>query len=113
MAEERQQENQGQQAPKYKTPLEGFIYHQLRAAEFTVKALNALLPPDFHSHSREARKEFSESLDVLFKGFSEAVENELNKFTKATDGSTKKSNAHKASEGPSTTGKTKVRVEVS
>jgi hypothetical protein len=87
-----------------KSPLENFVEHQKRAAEEAAKALNALIPPDFRTHGRAAKKEFLTSFKVLVEGVATAVDHELNKMhSTKSDGS----------DGPSTTGKTKVKVEVS
>lgn len=92
-----------------KTPLTGFLEHQVAAAQETLKALEALVPPDFRTHSRAARREFLLSFKVLLDGAMTSVERELNKSRHATPpekptGST--------GSGPSTTGKSKVKVEV-
>ncbi len=94
-----------------KPPLTEFLEHQITAAQETIKALEALIPPDFRTHSRTARHEFLLSFKVLLDGAMTSVERELNKARNSggdnpTAGTTNTS-------GPSTTGKTKVKVEVS
>jgi hypothetical protein len=91
-------------ASSSKNPLEAFIEHQKKAAEETAKALNALIPPDFRTHGRAAKHEFLTSFKVLIEGVSAAVDHELHKMH---------TNKSEGNDGPSTTGKTKVKVEVS
>jgi hypothetical protein len=105
-----QTENQAQGAPG--TPLGAFFFHQRRAAEQTIRAINALVPPDFKQYSREARKEFLTSFKVLIDGANEAISRELNKHRKPGEAETGTAGAQ-GSDGPSTTGKNKVKVEVS
>ncbi len=92
-----------------KPPLQEFLEHQVNAAQETVKALQALVPPDFRTHSRAARKEFLLSFKVLLDGAMTTVERELNKSRQSGDSETPAT----SSSGPSTTGKSKVKVEVS
>ncbi|MEP7284386.1 MAG: hypothetical protein ABI947_01300 [Chloroflexota bacterium] len=93
-------------AESSKSPLHTFASHQRKAAKEACQAIDALIPPDFRTHGRAAREEFLLSFKVLIDGASAAVENEL-----------KKAQANRAASdsnsGPSTTGKTKVKVEVS
>jgi hypothetical protein len=85
------------------SPLHDFIHHQRKACEETGKAFAALLPPEFRTHSHAAKEEFLTSFKVLVDGVSAAVDREMKKSQSANTGST----------GPSTTGKSKVKVEVS
>jgi hypothetical protein len=87
------------------TPLGGFLYHQRKAAEAALKALGAFIPPDFRKYSREAREEYLKSFKVLIEGARATVEREI----KRARG--EKSDDDQPSR-PSTTGKTKVKVEV-
>ncbi len=89
-----------------KSPLESFVYHQRRALEETGKALEALLPEGFREHGSTASKEFIKSFQVLV----DAAINEIEKATNRVevvgeDGSDD-------DDRPSTTGKTKVKVQV-
>jgi hypothetical protein len=103
-AEESKQTGQGERAST--GPLGDFMYHQRRAAEEASEALKALIPPDFRTHCRTAREEFLQSFKVLVDGVSSTVDTELNKIrSKRADDS--------ENDRPSTTGKTKVRVDVS
>jgi hypothetical protein len=100
------EENKGTGADKG-SPLNEFLTHQRKAAEETFKALDALIPPDFRTHGRAAKEEFLTSFKVLIEGTAEAIEQELNRMrsTRPESGS--------GGDGPSTTGKSKVKVEVS
>jgi hypothetical protein len=109
--EEPKQTGQGGQAAGERAstgPLGDFMYHQKRAAEEAAEALKALIPPDFRTHCRTAREEFLQSFKVLVDGVSSTVDTELNKMrSKRTEDS------ESGGQRPSTTGKTKVRVDVS
>ena len=87
------------------SPLKEFLKHQSKACEETSKALKALIPPDFRTHGHVAKEEFLMSFKVLVDGVSQAVDREVNKMRGAQQGGS-------GGSGPSTTGKTKVRVEV-
>ena len=105
MAEERQDAPTGEpesEKTEPTSPLHQFVEHQRKAADEACQAIEALIPPDFRTHSRAAREEFLKSFKVLVEGVAGAVDNELNRM---------RSNPSSGS-GPSTTGKTKVRVEV-
>lgn len=88
------------------SPLHEFMQHQRKAAEETMKAFEALVPPEFRSHSRVARDEFVAGMKVLFEGALSAVDREMNKMHQNTSTGSNTS-------GPSTTGKTKVKVDLS
>lgn len=85
-----------------RTPFEEFLYHQRRALEETGRALEALLPEGFRTHSNKASQEFT-------KGFRVLVDAAMDELKKA---SAKKAEEEGDDSGPSTTGKTKVKVEV-
>jgi hypothetical protein len=80
---------------------EDFLHHQRRALEETGKALEALLPEGFRKHGTEASKEFTKGFRVLV----DAAMSELKKAKSEVDDAP-------GSDGPSTTGRTKVKVEV-
>jgi hypothetical protein len=84
-------------------PLDSFIYHQRRALEETGKALEALLPEGFREHGSEAGKEFIKSFKVLVDAAITEIEKATNRVEVVTEESDDK---------PSTTGKTKVKVQV-
>ncbi len=88
--------------PESGSPVRDFIRHQAKAAEEIREAFASLLPPDFRTHSRAARKEWIASIKVVV----DAVDRELSKRHTVTP-------KESSGSGPSTTGKTKVKVEVS
>lgn len=81
---------------------EEFLYHQRRALEETGKALEALLPEGFRTHSGEATREFT-------KGFRVLVDAAMDEIKKATESQT---SGQSNDDDVSTTGKTKVKVQV-
>lgn len=85
------------------TPLESFFDHQKRALEETGKAIESLLPPEFVSHAKEAQKEFVSGFKVL----ADSMIDELEKVAKKTE-----ARVSTDDDKPSTTGSTKVKVEV-
>ena len=87
-----------------KNPFETFIYHQRKALEETGKALEALLPEGFREHGGEAGREF-------VKGFKALVDDAITEIEKATN-EVKNGESEDGDEPPSTTGKTKVKVQV-
>lgn len=97
-----QEEMETENGPE--TPLEQFFYHQRRALEETGKALEALLPPGFAEHSTEAGREFA-------KGFRVLVDAAIDELKKVSERS-KEEHEEGGEEPPSTTGKTKVKVQV-
>ncbi len=82
------------------TVFDAFMRHQKHAAEETRLALEALIPDGFRVHSREAKRAFKRSFKVVLADLSARLE--------AMD-----VDDAEEDEPPSTTGKTKVRVEVS
>jgi hypothetical protein len=90
-----------EEAPK--APIEAFIYHQRRALEETGKALEALLPEGFREHGSEASKEFVKSFKILVDAAINEVEKATTRVQEVTD---------EGDDKPSTTGKTKVKVQV-
>jgi hypothetical protein len=95
-------------------PFAAFLEHQKKAIEETGKALDALLPPGFKEHSSEARRVFARGWKVLV----DAAVVELEKASKEVDKAFKRTrqDAENAddvvAERPSSTGKTKVKVQV-
>lgn len=83
--------------------LETFINHQRKAVDETGKAIEALLPEGFVKHGKEAGKEFVAGFKVLV----DAAIGELEKVAKQT-----RKEAESDDEQPSSTGKTKVKVQV-
>jgi hypothetical protein len=95
-------------------PFAVFLEHQKKAIEETGKALDALLPPGFKEHSNEARREFARGWKVLV----DAAVVELEKASKEVDKAFKRTRQDAPDteevivERPSSTGKTKVKVQV-
>ncbi len=87
-----------------KTPLDSFIYHQRKALEETGKALEALLPEGFREHGSVAGREFIRSFQVLV----DAAITEIEKATSRVE----EVKGDDDDDRPSTTGKTKVKVQV-
>jgi hypothetical protein len=93
-----------------KTPFGEFVRHQKKAFEETGKAVDSLLPPGFKSHSAEAGREFFSGFKVLFDAVidgaqkvSRDVEEQMNRQRSASSD---------ADDRPSSTGTTKVKVQV-
>jgi hypothetical protein len=99
--------------PETKQPLTAFVEHQVNAAHETLEALRGLLPPEFRTHARAARHEFLLSFKVLLEGVTEKVEQEMARARQAAADAGKKSDkSDDDDDKPSTTGKSKVKVEV-
>lgn len=94
--------NNEEESPR--TPFEEFLYHQRRALEETGKALEALLPDGFRSHGSNASKEFTKGFRVLVDAAMDEMKKASKKAEKAAD--------EADDDRPSTTGKTKVKVQV-
>jgi hypothetical protein len=107
MAEETKQEQDA-----FRSAFGRFLDHQRRAFEETGKAVDALLPEGFKEHSAVARDEFRKSLKVMV----DATIDELEKMTKIDPKPEKRakdeSDEDSDDEPPSTTGRTKVKVQV-
>jgi len=83
---------------------ENFLHHQRRALEETGKALEALLPEGFRVHGSNASKEFTKGFRVLVDAAMEELKQASKKAESAKDVTD--------NDSLSTTGKTKVKVEV-
>lgn len=94
-----------------KSAFEKFLFHQRRAAEEAVKALAGWIPPEVREHAQEAQKELMSSFKVLADSAAETIEYEINRMRNAASSASSK--PEDKGDGPSTTGKTKVKVEVS
>jgi hypothetical protein len=90
-------------------PFNEFLRHQQRAVEETGKAFDALLPPGFKEHSREAGREFVSGMKVLFDAAIEGLEKASQEFDKNFNRERSDSDS---GDRPSTTGTTKVKVQV-
>lgn len=85
-----------------------FFDHQRRAFEESGKAIDALFPEGFKEHSAAARDEFRKGLKVLV----DAAIDELEGATKGSDPDAKPESDDEDGPPPSTTGRTKVKVQV-
>jgi hypothetical protein len=107
-----QQDQQPNETPgeeKRGSPFNEFLRHQQRAVEETGKALDALLPPGFKEHSREAGREFVSGLKVLFDAALDGLEQVSQEFDKNFN---RERSGDDSSDRPSSTGTTKVKVQV-
>jgi hypothetical protein len=84
-----------------KKPLDQFVEHQRKAIDETAKAIEALLPEGFVKHGKEAQREFVAGFKVLV----DAAIGEMEKLAK-------RSEPDDDDDRPSSTGKTKVKVQV-
>ena len=92
-----------------KSPLEQFLHHQRRALEETRKALDTLLPPGFKEHSRKASEEFTQGFRILV----DATIDEMKKVSEREDDEAAEPiETVDDSEEESSTGKTKVKIDV-
>jgi hypothetical protein len=89
-----------------KSPFESFVYHQRKALEETGKALEALLPDGFKSHGAEAGREFVKGFKALIDAAIDEIEKATNRVETVNEGE------EGGDDRPSTTGKTKVKVQV-
>src|SRR4051794_8026786 len=103
-------ETQSAQGVGKKSPMGEFLKHQQRAAEETFKAVDALFPPGFKEHSQEAGREFVSGIKVL----ADAVIDGLQQASKDFDKNLKRERPTRSDSGdhPSSTGATKVKVQV-
>jgi hypothetical protein len=85
-------------------PIGEFLEHQRKALEETGRALDALLPPGFKEHSAEARKEFASGFKVLLDAAIDEIERVRAQVERK---------AEEAEDKVSSTGTTKVKVQVS
>lgn len=104
MSDEQTTPQPDQEAPKAANPLDEFVEHQKRALDETGKAIESLLPPEFVKHSKEAQKEFLAGFKLLADSFID----EMEKVAKKTEAAVQTDDDDK----PSTTGNTKVKVQV-
>jgi hypothetical protein len=84
-----------------------FVFHQRRALEETGKAIEALFPEKFVEHGKKAGTEFNTAMRALVDAVTEEIK-------KAADSAraAKEEGAVDDDDDTSTTGKTKVRVQV-
>ena len=101
-----------QSEPDTKPPFIAFVDHQLNAAQEALDALRGLLPLEFRTHARAARREFLMSFQVLLEGVSERIDEEMARARQAKTDAAKKSDGDDDDDKPSTTGKSKVKIDV-
>ena len=87
-----------------RSPLETFVEHQKKAFEESAKAIESLLPEGFREHGKKASEEFVAGFKVLV----DAAIGEMEKIAKTTEKAVRDDD----DDNPSTTGKTKVKVQV-
>jgi hypothetical protein len=86
-------------------PINEFLRHQRKALEETGKALDALVPPGFKEHGSEAGREF-------IKGFKVLVDAAITELEKAAKEMEKRQPDDEGGDRPSSTGPSKVKVQV-
>ena len=92
------------------TPFGEFLRHQKRAFEETGKAVDSLLPPGFKQHSSEAGREFVSGFKVLFDAVLDGAQKVSRDFDETMNRQRAASND--SDDRPSSTGTTKVKVQV-
>ncbi len=95
---------------RFRSAFGSFFDHQRRAFEETGKAFDSLLPPEFKEHSAVARDEFRKGLKVLVDTTIDELENITKEVPKQDP--TAKADSDTDDDPPSTTGRTKVKVQV-
>jgi hypothetical protein len=90
-------------------PISEFLRHQQRAVEETGKALDSLLPPGFKEHGKIAGREFVSGMKVLFDAAVDGLEKAGQEFDKNFN---RQREADDSDDRPSSTGTTKVKVQV-
>ena len=103
------QETQQTPGAEKQNPFNEFLRHQQRAVEETSKAFDALLPPDFKTHSQEACREFTSGMKVLFDAALDGLQWASKEFEKNMN---RERPAGDSGDRPSSTGTTKVKVQV-
>ena len=93
-------------------PLEQFVEHQKKAIEESVKAVDALLPEGFKTHGEAARKEFFKGFKVLVDAAISELEKANREFEKQRKATQPGASADGGNDKPSSTGATKVKVQV-
>jgi hypothetical protein len=99
--------DQGTDEEPLRSRFEEFLFHQRRALEETGKAIEALFPERFVEHGKKAGTEFNTAMRALV----DAVTDEIKKAAE-TARTAKEEGAEDDDDDVSTTGKTKVRVQV-
>lgn len=105
MTDENTTPNEATNEESPRNTFEEFLYHQRRALEETGRALEALLPEGFRTHSQNASQEFT-------KGFRVLVDAAMDELKRASNKEASEASSDGNDGGTSTTGKTKVKVQV-
>ncbi len=90
---------------------ERFVDHQKKAFDEAGKAVDALLPTGFKEHGNEARREFIKGFKVLVDSAISELEKASREFEKRREEVTEPSSGGEQPP-PSTTGKTKVKIQL-
>jgi len=98
--------------PESQSPFSAFVEHQFNAAHETLEALRGLLPLEFRTHARAARHEFLLSFQLLLESVSQRIDEEMARARQAKEEAAKKSDSDGGDDKPSTTGKSKVKIDV-
>jgi hypothetical protein len=92
-------------------PFEAFVRHQRKAFDEANKALDALVPPGFKEHGKEAGREFVKGLKVLADAALAEMEKASRDFEKNFNRE-RPADEEGGADRPSSTGATKVKVQV-
>lgn len=96
------------QTEETRGPIESFIDYQKKALEETGKALETFLPDGFKEHSDAARDNFVKSFEVL----AEAAREEFKRMGERMEEARQQASTESEEDKPSSTGATKVKVQV-
>lgn len=103
------QETQQTPGAEKQNPFNAFLRHQQRAVDEAGKAFDALLPPGFKEHGQEACREFGSGMKVLFDAALDGLQRASSEFEKNMN---RERPAEDGGDRPSSTGATKVKVQV-
>lgn len=104
-----EQETQQTPGAEHRNPFNEFIRHQQRAVDEAGKAFDSLLPPGFKEHGQEACREFTSGMKVLFDAALDGLQQASKEFDKTMN---RARSGEESGDRPSTTGATKVKVQV-
>jgi len=90
-------------------PLDDFLHHQRRAYEEMGKALEALFPETFRSHTKVAAKELVESFKVVLEATGDVLEKLAEEFDRVIEDAGDDDDDD--GKPTSDTGKTRIEVE--
>ena len=92
--------------------LKGFVDHQVNALREAVKAVDSLLPDSFKNHANASVQESIKSYRLLFDAGIDALNRAGQSFDEALKKARESVETADEDDAASTTGPTKVRVEV-